>query len=118
MSTTRWDLLRAANLADALKLKCFTRFAVPLLSFLLSTSAKAAPSAFAIHPEFANELNNSQSNPPENVSNSAYIQDGSVGRYSPPGSGIAPVVPSASGSGIQLVESAFGQMLASDVPQP
>ena len=92
---------------------------VAALALLIADSLSAqTPSAFVVRPEFVNDLNNSQANPPASRSSSAYVQDGHVGPYSPPGSGIAPVVPSAGGGGVQLAESAFGQMLAADVPQP
>jgi hypothetical protein len=90
------------------------------LALLVETTlpAQTATSAFVVRPEFVNDLNNSQANPPTDRSSSAYVQGGHVGPYSPPGSGIAPVVPSAGGGGVQLAESSFGQMLAADVPQP
>jgi hypothetical protein len=85
---------------------------------LLQAGSSVAQTAFAVHPEFVNDLKNSQANPPTTRSSSAYIQDGTLGAYSPPGSGLPATVPSAAGSGIRLVESSFGQMLAADVPQP
>jgi hypothetical protein len=88
------------------------------ICFLLSSTAAQPPAAaFSIRPEFANELNDSQANPPSDQSSCAYVQGGSVGAYSPPDSGLPAVTPS-DGNGVTLVESSFGQMLSSDVPQP
>ena len=69
--------------------------------------------AYLVLPDFANVLTNSQDNPAGQ--NSLALFSGSVGAYSPPGSGLPPATP-ASADGIQLASCGFGQMLARAVP--
>ncbi len=72
--------------------------------------------AFLVLAEFANVLTNSPGlNPPDQ--NSLALFSGNLGEYSPPGSGLAPVIP-ASAEGVQLGSSGFGQMFARSVPFP
>ncbi len=69
--------------------------------------------AFLVLPDFTNVLTNSQANPADQ--NSLALFSGSLGAYSPPGSGLPPAIP-ASAEGIQLAGCGFGQMLARTVP--
>ena len=62
-----------------------------------------------------NCLTNSQSNPPNQ--NSLALFSGTLGAYSPPGSGLPLVVPTNT-AGLQLAGCGFGQMLARSVPFP
>ena len=96
-------------------IQSLARLAVLGAAFLscgVSVRAQTAV-AFLVLPEFANVLTNSQSNPTDQ--NSLALFSGSLGEYSPPGSGLPPTIP-ASAEGIQLDRSGFGQLLARSVP--
>jgi hypothetical protein len=80
---------------------------------LTATAPAQTNTAFVVYPEFQNVLTNSQDNPSNQ--NSFAIFSGSEGAYSPPGSGLPPVLP-VSVDGIQLANSGFGQMLGRTVP--
>jgi hypothetical protein len=98
-----------------LNLRFFAAVAVLALFSAATRSQDAA--AVTVRAEFINELSNSNTNPANEISSSAYIQGGHVGAYRHPASQTAAVVP-ASSEGLSLIESSFGQMLASDIPQP
>ncbi len=85
-----------------------------LVGFNLSVRSQANV-AFLVLPEFANCLTNSQSNPTDQ--NSLALFSGTLGAYSPPGSGLPLVVPTNT-EGLQLAGCGFGQMLARSVPFP
>jgi hypothetical protein len=98
-------------------LKPLVRLALIGVAFMLcGVPAKAqTTSAFLVLPEFANVLINSQVNPPNQ--SSAALFSGTLGAYSPPGSGLPLAIPTNS-AGIQLAGCSFGQMLARSVPFP
>lgn len=93
----------------------FVLLALTIFSFLVAPTARA--DAEVVHPRFDNYLKNSTSNPPAHVSSSAYmISGGSVHPHLPAEQ--TAVVPTAADTGIQLVQSGYGQMLSETIPYP
>ena len=80
------------------------------------TLVGAADLPALIYPNFHNSLGKGAGNPPVTSSSSAAMFTGTMGEYSPPGSGAAPVVPS--GGTNRLVESYFGQTFSENIPYP
>jgi len=86
------------------------------LLFFGDSARAQTNTAFLVLPTFANSLAVSPAINPSDQ-NSLALFSGTLGEYSPPGSGLPAAIP-ASAEGIQLAGCSFGQMFAMSVPFP
>jgi hypothetical protein len=98
--------------------RLWPRLALSVSGLLVAGQAwvGAADLPAIIYPNYHNTLQIGTANPDVANASSAALFTGTLGAYSAPGSGLAPTVPA--GGTNQLVESAFGQTFAENIPYP